>query len=326
MTRSTSSPFSPDLTATWKLCYCEPPEEPGPDALPSCSWCRRDVRCERIAFVGHDAGASTVGLCDTCLLIGGLEHSSQYLDGGAFWASWPIVTGLAAEPHHEKGCAFCGRTAVEPRSWWPSPYPQDRAGVLLQLCDICPGLLELADAPDKERLRTRRLRTSCRVGMQDRLGQEAHLPEPSQPDRKTKTPRPVRLTEAHRQMPETIRSSGAMDAHAFARDARHSVPRRRLSWWENRIAHLFAHRLVTPLANPPGTHPLNTVRILEADERELEHRVYTWHVPGPVWDEERVREPVPPDGWPELNAQLTSLRPERDQQALDLRARTHTAR
>jgi hypothetical protein len=322
MPRIASSPFPPDLPDTLKLCYREPPADPRPDT-PACSWCRHAASSTRIPFLNQDADAPAADLCDTCLLLVGFEDASQYLDGGAFWISWPIVTSLVTEPHHESGCAFCGRTATEPRAWWPDPYAQDRTSVLLKLCDICPGLLELADAPDRERLWRRRLRTACRVGMQDRLGQEADLPEPPQPERKPKpkAKRPTPLTDAHREMLETIRQRGVMDSYAFSREDQHRVPRRPLSWWGRRIAHLFDHQLVTAVTNPPGTHAINTVRILEEDERELEDQVYTWHVPGPVWDGKRVLEPVPPDGWPELHAQLTRLRAERDKRALDLRAR-----
>ncbi|GHA77444.1 hypothetical protein GCM10010345_93830 [Streptomyces canarius] len=81
------------------------------------------------------------------------------------------------------------------------------------------------------------------------------------------------------------------------------------------------HSLVT---SPPCAYPGNTVRILD-DERELERRVYIWHVPGPAWNGERVVwEPTPPDGRPELYAQLTALRAERDEQAPNLRARVRS--
>ncbi|MFJ2627645.1 hypothetical protein ACIO6T_30665 [Streptomyces sp. NPDC087532] len=253
-----------------------------------------------------------------------MEHSSLYLDGSVSWTSWPIAAALVTEPHHETGCAFCGRTATEPHPWWPDRRVQDRASVLLRLCDVCPGLLELADASDKARLWTRRLRTACRIGMQDRLGQEAQLPALPAPKQKAKPTRLPRLTETHQEMLETIRRTGAMDAFTFLRDAQHRPPQRRIAWWQRRIADLFAHRLVTPVTNPPDAYPINTVRILDDEERELQHRVYTWHVPGPIWDGERVYEPVPPDGWLELNAQLTALRAERDERALSLRTRARS--
>ncbi|MEE1736430.1 hypothetical protein PUR49_07945 [Streptomyces sp. BE147] len=288
--------------------------------LPSCSWCHRDVPGERVPFTGHDASVSSVGLCDTCLLLGGLEHSSLYVDGSASWKAWSIAADLVTEPHHETGCAFCGRAAAELCSWWPDRR-EDRASISLQLCDVCPGLLELADAPDRARLWTRRLRAACRIGMQDRLGQEAQLPALPAPKQKAKPPR---LTESHREMLETIRRAGVMDAFTFHRDAGHGPPQHRIAWWQRRIADLFAHRLVTPVTNPPGAHPINTVRILDDEERELEHRVYTWHVPGPIWDGQRVYEPVAPEGWLELEAQLTALRAERDGRALALRTRVRS--
>ncbi|MET8565743.1 hypothetical protein ABZV75_36245 [Streptomyces flaveolus] len=125
---------------------------------------------------------------------------------------------------------------------------------------------------------------------------------------------------------ETIQRSGAMDAVALFRDARHNSPQHSLEWRQRRIFDdLFTRRLVTPITNPPSAYPGNTVRILDDDERELEQRVCTWHVPGPAWNGERVVwEPTPPDGWPELNAQLTALRAERDEQALNQPARVRS--
>ncbi|MEU2135092.1 hypothetical protein [Streptomyces sp. NPDC018352] len=325
MSRNARTPFPEDLPDGLKICHREPSAESGPELLPSCSWCRCDVPGERVPFIGHDAGASATGLCDTCLLLGGLEHFSQYLDGSGSWKSWPIATDLVTEPHHETGCAFCGRTAAEPRSWWPDRHIQDRTSILLQLCDVCPGLLELADAPDRARLWTRRLRTACRIGMQDRLGQEAQLSPLPAPKQKAQLTRLPRLTKSHQEMLEAIRRTGAMDASTFLQDAQNSPPQRRIAWWQTRIADLFAHRLVTPVTNPPDAHPINTVRILDDEERELEQQVYTWHVPGPIWDGERVYEPMPPDGWLELNAQLTALRAEQDERALSLRTRVRSA-
>ncbi|ALP00068.1 hypothetical protein SHL15_9149 [Streptomyces hygroscopicus subsp. limoneus] len=113
----------------------------------------------------------------------------------------------------------------------------------------------------------------------------------------------------------------AGQGRSTSRGAEHSPER-----WHKRTFDLFTRHLVTPITNPPSVHPSNTVRIRDDDERELEQWVYTWHVPGPAWDGERVVwEPTPPDGRLELNAQLTALRAERDEQALNQRARVRHA-
>ncbi|MFE1451345.1 hypothetical protein, partial [Streptomyces olivaceoviridis] len=92
----------------------------------------------------------------------------------------------------------------------------------------------------------------------------------------------------------------ADQGRSTSRGAEHSPER-----WHKRTFDLFTRHPVTPITNPPSAYPSNTVRILDDDERELELEqwVYTWHVPGPTWDGERVVwEPTPPDGWLELNA------------------------
>ncbi|MCZ1011867.1 hypothetical protein [Streptomyces lydicus] len=313
-----------DLTLQAKTTapYVKPAE---PEPLPRCSWCRRDLPSQRVARPGQEFSTSPIGLCETCLVLGGAADSSEYRWwGAARWMPRETTAVLARAPHHDQGCALCGRTACEPRLWWPDPDEENRVITHLQLCDICPGLLELVDTPEREAWWASRFHTACRTGMHARLRQEAQLPQPAATT-KAKPPRPARLTDAHRQMLDEIRRSGIMDPVDFARDARdEDIPRRRSSWWEARIGHLLDHHLVTLITNPPGTRPTTRVRILEDDERQLRRRLHDLHVPGPAWDGQRVSEPEPPEGWDALNAELTALTTARDEQAHQLRARVRS--
>lgn len=290
-----------------------PPADPGP--LSRCSWCRRDVPAERVAPPGQPVSASPLALCETCQVLGGAARPVDYHFDGQRWTARATVTRPADEPHHTTGCALCGRAAPEPRLWWPH---RDDDGMLLRLCDICPGLLHLVDGPSREPWWFSRFQDACLSGMHARLRQESGLPEPAAHPAKPR--RPARLTDVHHATLAEIHRSGIMGIADFSRDARHNdaQPRHAWSWWDSRIGHLLDHSLVTPVTT--GHSGELAVRILADDERDLRRRVFALHTPGPEWDGSCVREPEPPAGWGELNSELTALREERDAQALRVRA------
>ncbi|WNI19994.1 hypothetical protein [Actinacidiphila sp. ITFR-21] len=298
------------------------PADPGP--LSHCSWCRQPGPAERVAAPGREYSTSPIGLCQDCLVLGGAAASSAYdFDGGRGTAR-RIVATLTEQPRHATGCALCGRTAAAPLAWWSDRHgnaaADEPAGVRVRLCQICPGLLHLHDAPTRERWWRSRFGAACMAGMHATLRREAGLPEPEA--RTVKPPRPARLTQAHQEILTEIRRSGVMTTVDFSRDAHRAGadPHRRWSWWETRIGHLLDHELVALVANDRDTHPQTAVRILADDERDLTRRVFALHVPGPVWDGSRVTEPEPPTGWTDLYTQLTVLRRERDKEAHRVRA------
>ncbi|MCM2431044.1 hypothetical protein [Streptomyces sp. RKAG337] len=306
--------------------YTEPPE---PQPLPQCSWCRRALPGQRVARPGEAFTSSPIGLCETCLILGGAAESSEYRWWGrAGRMARETVTALASEPHHPNGCAMCGRTAAEPRPWWTAPDPDDqddRVLTELRMCDLCPGLLELVDDPARDTWWARRFHDACLTGMHARLRQETGQPPATAT--KARPRRPARLTDVHQEILDEVRRSGALETVDLVRDARdQDAPHHRWSWWDSRIGHLLDHELLTPITTIDGTHHSTTrTRILEDDERELRRGVLAAHVPGPVWDGDRVTEPAPPEGWDALNSELTALRTLRDEQALSLRRQVRPA-
>jgi hypothetical protein len=294
-----------------------------PTPLSHCSWCRKPGPAERVAAPGQEFSTSPIGLCPDCLVLGDAAASAAYdFDDGRGTAR-RTVAALAEKPRHTDGCALCGRAAPSGQTWWSDQrggVTDEPGGIRLRLCHVCPGLLHLRDDPARERWWRSRFRTACTAGMHATLRQEAGLPEPEA--RTSQPPRPARLTEAHQEILDEIRRSGIMTTLDFSRDAHRADthPHRRWSWWETRIGHLLDHELVALVANHPDPHPETTVRIMNADERDLTRRVFALHVPGPVWDGSQVTEPEPPEGWADLYTKLTQLRRARDEQARRLRA------
>ncbi|MBD0675671.1 hypothetical protein [Streptomyces sp. CBMA156] len=298
--------------------YRRPAETP----LEACSWCRRTVPAARVARRGCALASSPVALCEQCLSLGWTD-GLQYQGSWQVWA-WPVVRDLRGSlpqaPFHEAGCALCGREDAVERPWWPG---DDRNGsgtdgqepVVMRLCDVCPGLLELVDAPGREGWWCARHQAACLTGMHALLHQGASADAAPGTRKARKAPR---LTPLHREVLDLVAEHGALSAWDLAR-APFSQDHQDSRWWQVRLAHLFDHRLITGVRNGSG-EDRELVRATSEAERDLAAQLRALHTPGPVWDGERVVEPAPPAGWPELRGQAEHTAALMDQEALRRRA------
>lgn len=238
---------------------------------------------------------------------------------------WPwgavrrLRPALAEEPLHSSGCALCGREDAVEQPWWPVDHRDGSGGgepVVLRLCDVCPGLLELVDSLGRDGMWCARHAHACMVGMRALLWRRAGVAEvPPSPRKARKRPR---LTALHRDVLALVEEHGALSAVDLAR-APISQIHQDSRWWMVRLAHLFDHRLTAEVRDG-GDETRGLVRATSELERDLEDRLGASHRPGPVWDGERVLEPAPPAGWAELRDEAGQEAARLDREALRRRA------
>ncbi|MFI5857277.1 hypothetical protein [Streptomyces parvulus] len=298
-----------------------PYQRPAEVPLMSCSWCGRQGEAARVAQRGAPLASSPVGLCEQCLSLGWADDL-QYQGSAEVWP-WGAVRrlrpALAEEPMHSSGCALCGREDVVEQPWWPGDHRDGSGGgepVVLRLCDVCPGLLELVDSPGRDGMWCARHEHACMVGMRALLWRRAGVEEVPPSARKARK-RP-RLTALHRDVLALVEEHGALSAVDLAR-APISQIHQDSRWWMVRLAHLFDHRLIAEVRDG-GEESRGLVRATSDLERDLEARLDALHRPGPVWDGERVLEPTPPAGWAELRDEVDQEAARLDREALRRRA------
>jgi hypothetical protein len=308
-----------DLTvsAVATVPYQRPAEVP----LSACSWCGRQAEAVRVAQRGAPLASSPIGLCEQCLSLGWADDL-QYQGSAEVWP-WRAVRELRAalpeEPIHSSGCALCGRTDAVEQPWWPSDHRDGSGGdepIVLRLCDVCPGLLELVDAPDRDGWWCARHEHACMVGMRALLRRGAGVEEVAPSARKAR--KLPRLTALHRDVLARVDEHGALSAVDLAR-APGGQSHQDSRWWLVRLAHLFDHQLITEVRDG-GEEARELVRATSDLERDLAAQLGALYTPGPVWDGERVLEPAPPAGWAELRARADQEAARLDQEALRQRA------
>ncbi|MCX4783890.1 hypothetical protein [Streptomyces sp. NBC_01264] len=296
-----------------------PYEEPtDPEPLEHCSWCQRAEPSERVAPRGEAASQSRIGLCRLCSQLGRSDNESFGWYQPLRWTLRETRAALAQQPHHSSGCSLCGRPAGEARQWWPEREDSAKSDPLsLRLCSVCPGLLELADRPDRERGWHWRYQDACVSGMHQVMRGAVNLPPlPAEP-RSRKRPR---LTDLHHELLGQVRRRGALSALDMARDAS-SLDHQNSQWWTVRIVHLLGNGLVTPLGakDVVDLHSGTPVRATSEEERELREQMHTVFTPGPIWDGDAVREPEPPPAWQALHDRHQTLAENLDREASTLR-------
>lgn len=286
--------------------------------LDACSWCGRRVQAARVAQRGAPLASSPIGLCEQCLSLGWTDDL-QYQGTAEVWP-WRAVRELRRtlpeEPFHSSGCVLCGRTDAVERPWWPG---DDRDGsgsdghepIVLRLCDVCPGLLELVDASGREGWWCVRHQNACLAGMHALLRRGAGVEEVPGVQKARKVPR---LTALHRDVLARVAEHGALSAVDLCR-APFSQDHQGSRWWEVRLGHLFDHRLIAAVRDG-GEEARELVRATSELERDLAGQLGALYMLGPVWDGERVLEPAPPATWAELRAQADQEAARLDRDAL----------
>lgn len=300
-----------------------PYQRPADVPLKACSWCGRAVRAARVAQRGAALASSPIGLCEQCLPLG-WTGDLQYQGSTDMW-SWPVVRKMRAAlpeaPFHESGCALCGREDAVEQPWWPG-HARDGSGgkghepVVLRLCDVCPGLLELVDASGREGWWCARHQDACLAGMHALLRRRAGVEQVPAGVRKAR--KIARLTALHRDVLARVAEHGALSAWDLAR-APFSQNHQDGDWWQVRLAHLFDHRLIA-MVRDGGAETQALVRASSDLERDLAGQLGALYTPGPVWDGERVVEPAPPAGWADLRGQADQEAARLDREALGRRA------
>ncbi|MFD7861407.1 hypothetical protein [Streptomyces sp. NPDC059783] len=310
-----------ELTVSAKA--TEPYRRPVDVPLTTCSWCGRQGEASRVAQRGVALVSSLVGLCELCLSLGWADDL-QYQGSVEVW-SWGAVrrlrTELPVSSFHASGCALCGRDEAVERPWWPVDHRDGSGGeepVVLRLCDVCPGLLELVDSPGRGGAWCARHEHACMVGMRALLWRRAGVSVVAPSGQKARK-RP-RLTALHRELQAMVEEHGALSAVDLAR-APISQGRQDSRWWMVRLAHLFDHGLIAEVRDG-GEEARGLVRATSGVERDLEAQLDALHRPGPVWDGQRVVEPAPPEGWAELRTRADKEAARLDQEAL-LRVAAH---
>ncbi|MGW0334305.1 hypothetical protein ACWD0J_20960 [Streptomyces sp. NPDC003011] len=300
-----------------------PYQRPAEVPLNNCSWCGRQVQAARVAQRGAPLASSPIGLCEQCLSLGWTDDL-QYQGSLEVWP-WRAVRGLRAalreEPFHSSGCALCGRTDAVERPWWPGDNRDGSGGgghepIVLRLCDVCPGLLQLVDTSGREGWWCARHELACLAGMHALLHRRAGVEEVAA-DAKKARKRP-RLTAVHRDVLARVDEHGALSALDLDR-APFSQNHQDYRWWQVRLAHLFDHRLIA-MVRDGDKEARELVRRTSELERDLAAQLGALHTPGPIWDDERVLEPAPPAGWAELRAQADQEADRLDREALRRRA------
>ncbi|MET9083210.1 hypothetical protein ABZX77_15155 [Streptomyces sp. NPDC004237] len=310
-----------DLTVSAKATV--PYQRPAEVPLKGCSWCGRQVEAARVAQRGAPLASSPIGLCEQCLSLGWADDL-QYQGSAAVWP-WGAVRELRAalpeEPFHASGCALCGREDAVEQRWWPGDRRDGSGGdghepILLRLCDVCPGLLELVDASGRDGWWCARHEHACMVGMRVLLRRRAGVEEVAPSARMAR--KLPRLTVLHWDVLARVDEHGALSALDLAR-APGSQNHQDSRWWLVRLAHLFDHDLITEVRDG-GEEARGLVRATSDLERDLAAQLDVLYTPGPVWDGERVVEPAPPAGWAELRAQADQESARLDGEALRRRA------
>ncbi|MET7489499.1 hypothetical protein [Streptomyces sp. NPDC005538] len=308
-----------DLTvpAVATVAYQRPVEVP----LEACSWCGRAVQAARVAQRGDALASSPIGLCEQCLSLGWVDDL-QYQGSAEVWP-WGTVRELRAalpeKPFHSSGCALCGREDAVKQPWWPSDHRDGSGGnepIVFRLCDVCPGLLELVDAPGRDGWWCARHEHACMVGMRALLRRLAGVEEVPPSARKAR--KLPRLTALHRDVLAQVDEHGALSALDLAR-APGSQSHQDSRWWLVRLAHLFDHQLIIAV-RAGGDEARELVRTTSELERDLAAQLDALYTPGPVWNGERVLEPSPPAGWAELRDQADQEAARLDREALRRRA------
>ncbi|MFF9786281.1 hypothetical protein [Streptomyces nigrescens] len=301
--------------------YVEPAE---PEPLQRCSWCQRAELSERVAPRGEPVSRSPIGLCQLCSQLGHSTSDSFSWCQPRYWTLRETWATLTQEPYHAEGCALCGRPDDGVRSWWTDQQEGEKesAPIDLRLCSLCPGLLELADRPDREKWWHWRYQDACVAGMHQMMREAVNLPAlPT----KTVTRKPPRLTELHHTLLEEIRRRGVLSPADMARSAssqRHQNSR----WWTVRFGHLLDNGLLTPLGakatDVVDLHGATEIRATSEEERDLRRELHALFTPGPVWDGSGVREVDPPATWQSLRDRCQALAHVLDQRARALQAAT----
>ncbi len=205
------------------------------------------------------------------------------------------------------------------RPWWPGDDHDGSGGggpIVLRLCDVCPGLLQLVDTSGREGWWCARHELACLAGMHALLHRRAGVEEVAANAKKARK-RP-RLTAVHRDVLARVDEHGALSALDLDR-APFSQNHQDYRWWKVRLAHLFDHRLIA-MVRDGDEEARELVRRTSELERDLAAQLGALHTPGPIWDDERVLEPAPPAGWAELRAQANQESDRLDREALRRRA------
>ncbi|MFI6688363.1 hypothetical protein [Streptomyces sp. NPDC050485] len=311
-----------DLTvkAAPTAAYTQPTQ---PESLPRCSWCQREEPSERIAPRGEPVSTSPIGLCRLCSQLG---HSDSESSFGWYqprhWTLRETRTALTQQPHHPEGCALCGRPDGGVRSWWTDREEGEKesAPFELRLCSLCPGLLELADRPDRERWWNWRYQSATLRGMHQIMRDAVNLPAlPAKPG----TRKPARLTNLHHTLLAQIRLHGVLSPLDMARSTS-SQRHQDSQWWTVRFGHLLDNGLLTPLGATDAIdlHSSTETRATSEEEQELRRQMAALFIPGPFWDGSAVREIDPPASWQSLRERSQTLTRTLDSQARALQAAT----
>jgi hypothetical protein len=312
-----------DLTvrATPTTAYAQPAP---PEPLQRCSWCQRAEPSERVAPRGEPVSRSPIGLCQLCSQLGRTstsESSGWYQPG--YWTIRETRAALTQEPHHADGCALCGRPDGGVRSWWTEQEGEKEvAPISLRLCSLCPGLLELADRPDREKWWHWRYQDACVAGMHQVMREAVHLPTlPA----KTVSRKPSRLNDLHQTLLEEIRRRGVLSPRDMARSTS-SQRHQGSQWWTVRFGHLLDNGLLAPLGaeatDVVDLHSGTEFRATSEEEQGLRRELHALFTPGPVWDGSAVREADPPASWLKLRDRCQALARTLDAEARVLQAET----
>jgi hypothetical protein len=312
-----------DLTvqATPTAAYAKPA---APEPLQRCSWCRRAEPSERVAPRGEPVSRSPIDLCQLCSQLGRSTSESFGWYQPRHWTLRETRAALTQEPHPAEGCALCGRPDDGIRSWWTDQEEGEKqsAPIDLRLCSLCPGLLELADRPDREKRWHWRYQDACVAGMHQVMREAVNLPTlPA----KTVSRKPSRLTELHHTLLEEIRRRGVLCPVDMARSVS-SQRHQDSQWWTVRFEHLLDNGLLTPLdtkaTDVVDLHGGTELRATSEEEQGLRGELHALFTPGPLWDGSGVHEADPPASWHTLRDRCQALAHLLDQEARALQAAT----
>ncbi|MER5985685.1 hypothetical protein [Streptomyces sp. NPDC001787] len=286
-----------------------------PDTVGLCSWCRRELPATRIARPGEPRSSSPIALCEDCRGLGGVSGRAndfqEVLPHASYKALKELKKGGAS---HGTGCVLCGRLPASEKQWWEQWSKSEVADADLVLCQICPGLLGLADRREREHEWRELHQSACLTGMHAILREEAGLEPFTVPARKRRLPR---LTEFHQQILEAVTVNGVISAADMDRfDHAQDIYRKR-DFWQSRMGHLLQHDLVTPVGGE-WRRPWSRMRAMDDEERDLVRKMRELHVSGPVWNGTAVVDPQPPADWVRFADQLKTLTDKHDRVALGL--------
>ncbi|WP_330351808.1 hypothetical protein [Streptomyces sp. NBC_00582] len=290
--------------------------KPEPGTVGRCSWCRRDLPATRISRPGEPRRSSPIALCEDCQGLGGVFGRADDYQEVYPHASYKALKELQeGGAFHGTGCALCGRLPATGHQWWEQWSGSDEPDAVLRLCQVCPGLLGLADRREREQEWRELHQSACLTGMHAILREEAGLEPFTVPTRKRRLPR---LTAFHQQILEAITVNGVISAADMDRiDHAQEIYRKR-DWWQSRMGHLLQHDLVTPVGGE-WKRPWSRMRAMDDEERDLVRKMRELHVPGPVWNGTAAVELQPPADWVCFADQLKTLADKYDRLALGVR-------